>query len=55
MSLTALPTDVQIKIAGHLIMTSDWSMDVLCSLGATYSSMHRIYGDPAIGRRLALE
>ena len=55
MSLTALPTDMQIHIAGHLAATSDHPMDDLWSLRATYSSMCRICGDPSIGQRLALD
>ena len=55
MSLMALPTDVQIKIAGHLVMTSDWPLDDLRSLWATCSTMRHICGDPADGQRLALD
>ena len=51
----ALPTDVQIEIAGHLATTSDWPMDDLYSLWATCSSMRRICGNPAIGRRMVLD
>jgi hypothetical protein len=55
MSLTVLPTDVQIEIAVRLTATSDRPMDDLCSIRATCSSMHHICGDPIIGRRLALD
>ena len=55
MLLMVLPTDMQIEIAGHLAMTSDWPMDDLHSLWATYSSMRHIYGDPTIGQHLALD
>ena len=55
MSLTMLPTDMQIEITGHLTTTSDWPMDDFYSLRATYSSMCHICGDPAIGQRLALD
>jgi hypothetical protein len=51
--LMALPTDVQIEIAGHLAVTSDHPMDDLYSLWVTCSSMCHICGDPAIGRHLA--
>jgi hypothetical protein len=55
MSLTMLPTEVQIVIAGHLTVTSEWPMDDLRSLWETCSSMHCICNDPAIGWRLALD
>ena len=55
MSLTILPSEMQIVIASHLAMTLERPMDDLHSLQVTYSSMHRIYGDPAIGRCLALD
>ena len=54
-SLTALPVKVQIEIAGHLVATSDRPMDDLHSLRVTCSSIRRIYGDPAVGRRQALD
>jgi len=55
MSLTVLPTDVQIEIAGHLAATLDQPMDDLHSIWATCLSMRWIYGDPTIGRCLALD
>ena len=55
MSLTAVPTEVQIEIVGHLTVTSEWPMDDPSSLRVTCLSMHCICGDPAIGRRLALD
>ena len=55
MSLTTLPTDVQIEIVGHLATTSDWPMDDLYSLWATCSSIYRICSNPTVGRRLALD
>ena len=55
MSLTALPTEVQIEIVDHLATTSEWPMNDLHSLQATCSSMRHIYGDPAVGRCLALD
>ena len=55
MSLTTLPTEVQIVIVGDLATTSEQPMDNLHSLWVTCLSMCRIYGDPAIGRRLALD
>ena len=50
-----LPIDMQIEIAGHLAATLDWPLDDLRILRVTCSSMHHIYGDPAIGRCLALD
>ena len=55
MSLTALPTNVQIEIASHLIVTSDRPMNNLYSQRATCSSMRSICGDLAVGQRLALD
>ena len=55
MSLTALPTKVQIVFTSHLTTTSYQPMDDLHSLWVTCSSMHHIYGDPTIGRRLTLD
>ena len=55
MSLTALPIEVQIVIIGHLIVTLERPMDDLHSLWVICSSIRRICGDPAIGRRLALD
>ena len=54
MSLTTLPTDVQIEIAGHLAATSERPMEDLHSLWATCSSMCDIYGDPAVGHCVAV-
>jgi hypothetical protein len=55
MSLMALPTELQIVIAGHLTATSEQPMDDLRSLQATCSTMRHICGDPTIGRHLALD
>ena len=55
MSLTVLPTNVQIEIASHLIVTSDRPMNNLYSQRATCSSMRSICGDLAVGQRLALD
>jgi hypothetical protein len=55
MSLTALPTEVQIVIVGHLATTLEQPMDDLRSLWVTCSSMRRICGDPTVGQRLALD
>jgi hypothetical protein len=55
MSLTALPIEVQIVIAGHLAATSERPMDDLRSLRMTCLSMCRFYGDPTVGRRVALD
>jgi len=55
MSLMALPTKVQIVIARHLAVTLEWPMDDLRSLWVTCSSMCHIYGNPAIGRHVALD
>ena len=55
MSLTAVPTEVQIEIVGHLTVTSEWPMDDLRSLRATCSSMRRIYSDPTVSRRVAVD
>ena len=55
MSLTVLPIEGQIVIAGHLVMTSERPMDKLHSLWLTCLSMRRIYDDPAIDSRLALD
>ena len=54
MSLMVLPTEVQIVMAGHLAVM-ERPMDNLHSLWVTYSSMRHIYGDPAVGRCLALD
>ena len=51
----ALPVVVQIEIAVHLVATSERPMDDLHSLRATCLSMRGIYGDPTVGRRLALD
>jgi hypothetical protein len=51
MLLMALPTDMQIEITALVAATSDRPMDDLRSLGATYSSMRRICGNPVVGRR----
>jgi len=53
--LLVLPTELAIEIVGHLATTSVQPMDDLCSLWATCSSMRRICGNPAIGRRMALD
>ena len=53
--LLALHTDLAIEIACHLAMTSERHMDGLRSLWTTYLSMHHIYGDPAVDRRMALD
>jgi len=55
MSLTALPTEVQIVIVGHLAATSEQPKDNLHSLWATCSSMHHICGEPTVYRCLALD
>ena len=55
MSLTVLPTEVQIVITGHLAVTSERPMDDLRSLLATYLSLYLICGDPTVGRYLALD
>ena len=55
MSLTALPAEVQIEIAGHLVATSERPMDDLCSLRAACSSMRGIYDDPAVGPHMAVD
>ena len=54
-SLTALPAEVQIEIAGHLAVTSEQPMDYLRSLRVTCSSMRRIYSDLAFARRVAVD
>ena len=54
-SLTALPTEVQIEIADHLAMTSEWPMNDLHSLQVTCSSMRHICSDPTIGRHVAVD
>ena len=53
-SLTVLPTEVQIMIVGHLAVTSERPMDDLHSLWVTCSSMRRINGDPTVDQRQAL-
>ena len=55
MSLTALPTEVQIVIVGHLAATSEQPKDNLHSLWVTCSSMHHICGEPTVYRCLALD
>ena len=55
MSLTALPNEVQIEITGHLAVILEWPMDDLHSLWAMCSSMHRICGDPTIGRLMEVD
>jgi hypothetical protein len=55
MSLTMVPNEVQIVIMGHLATSSEQPKDDLHSLRVTYSSMRRIYGDPIISQRLALD
>ena len=53
--LLVLPNELAIEITGHLAVTSEHPMDDLRSLRSTCSSMRRIYGDPAISRRVALD
>ena len=53
--LLALPDELAIEITGHLAATIERPMDDLCSLWVTYSSMRGIYGNPAIGRCVALD
>ena len=53
--LLALPDELAIEITGHLAATSERPMDDLHSLRVTYSSMHRICGNPAISQRVALD
>ena len=53
-SLTAVPTNLAIEITDHLTVTSKWPMDDLHSLWATYLSICRICGNPAVDRRLSL-
>jgi hypothetical protein len=53
--LLALPGELAIEIASHLTVTLERPMDNLCSLWVTCSSMHRICGNLAIGRRVALD
>jgi hypothetical protein len=55
MSLTALPTEVQIVIASHLAATPEQPMDDLNSLWVTCSSKYRICDNPTVGRCLALD
>jgi len=55
MSLTALPTDVQIEIAGHLATTLNRNMDNLHNLWVTCSSIYHICGNPTISRCLSLD
>ena len=54
-SLTALPVEVQIEIAGHLATTLERPMDDLCSLWAMCSSMRRISGDPIVDQRVVVD
>ena len=55
LSLVALPTKVNIDIAGHLAATSERPMDDLRSLRATCQEMRRVSNNTAVGRRMALE
>ena len=55
MSLTVLPTEVQIVIVRHLAATSEQPKDDLHSLRATCSSMRHICGEPIVCRCLALD
>ena len=55
MLLLVLPTDLTIEIVGHLAATLELPMDDLHSLQVTYSFMRHIYGDPAIGHRVAMD
>ena len=50
-----LPDELAIEIAGHLAMTSEQPVDDLYSLWVICLSMHRICGNPTIGRRMALD
>jgi len=52
--MKALPTNLANEITGHLSITLDRPMDDLHSLWATCSSMHRICGNPVVGRHLSL-
>jgi hypothetical protein len=47
-SLTVLPTDLGIEIAGHLAMTLERPMDDLYNLRATCSSVRRICSNPNV-------
>jgi hypothetical protein len=42
LSLVVLPTEVNIDIGGHLVVTSEWAMDDLRSLWATYREMRHV-------------
>jgi hypothetical protein len=53
--LLALPTDLAIEITDHLATTLERPMDDIHSLWATYSFMHRMCGDPAIGHHVAMD
>ena len=55
MLLIVLPTEVQIEIAGHLVVTSKRPMDELCSLRVMCSSICRIYSDPAVGQHMVVD
>uniref|UniRef100_K3ZNZ4 F-box domain-containing protein n=1 Tax=Setaria italica TaxID=4555 RepID=K3ZNZ4_SETIT len=46
--------EVLIDIAGHVAVTSLQPMDDLHNLRAVCRVMHRVCGDPSIGRRMAL-
>jgi hypothetical protein len=44
-----------IEIVGHLAATSEWPMDDLYSLWATFSFMCYICDDPTVGHRVAMD
>ncbi|RLN08617.1 hypothetical protein C2845_PM11G04380 [Panicum miliaceum] len=54
-SLTDLPPDVAVKIAGHLATTSVRPMDQHCSLWMTCRFMRRVRSNPEVGRRISIE
>ena len=54
-SLADLPTELAIRIAGHIAATSVRPMEDLRSLRATCHFMRRVCSDPEVGRLISVE
>jgi hypothetical protein len=54
-SLVLLPTEMNVDVVGHLVVTVEQAMDDLCSLQATCQEMCRVCKNTTIGRRVELE